>query len=52
MNKFVNIKYEILDSNVCNIIQKYYNINDIQKFNFFIQNNIIYIEDLDEYIYL
>ena len=51
MNKFVNIKYEILDSNVCNIIQKYYNINDIQKFNFFIQNNIIYIEDLDEYIY-
>lgn len=51
MNKFIDIKYENLDSDICNIIQKYYSINEISKFNLYVQDNVLFIKNLNEYIY-
>ena len=51
MNKFIDIKYENLDSNVCNILQKYYSIDKIAKLKLSIKDNILFIKDLNEYIY-
>lgn len=51
MNKFVDIKYENLDSNISNILLKYYDIDKIPKLSLFINNNILLIKELDEYIY-
>ena len=51
MNKFIDIKYENLDSNLSNILQKYYSIDKIAKLKLSIKDNILYIKDLNEYIY-
>ena len=49
--KFIDIKYENLNSELSNILLKYYNIDKIPKFNIMINNNILYIKELNEYIY-
>ena len=51
MNKFIDIKYENLDSYISNILQKYYSIDKIAKLKLSIKDNILYIKDLNEYIY-
>ena len=51
MNKFVDIKYENLDSDISNILLKYYDIDKIPKLSLFINNNILLIKELNEYIY-
>lgn len=49
--KFIDIKYENLNSELSNILLKYYDIDKIPKFNIMINNNILYIKELNEYIY-
>ena len=51
MNKFAYIKYENLELEISNVLLKYYDSNKIPKLNLYVNNNILYIKDLDEYIY-
>tara|TARA_Y200000002_G_C22674377_1_gene661435 strand:+ start:480 stop:1730 length:1251 start_codon:yes stop_codon:yes gene_type:complete len=51
MNKFVDIKYENLDSEISNLLLKYYDIDKIPKFNIQVNNNALLIKELNEYIY-
>jgi len=51
MNKYIDVKYENLDSDICIIIQKYYNNNELSKFILQVQDNILFIKNLNEYIY-
>ena len=51
MNRFVDIKYENIDSTISNVLLKYYDIDKIPNLTFLVNNNIILIKELDEYIY-
>ena len=51
MNKFVDVKYENLDSYVSNILEKYYTIDKLAKLKLSIKDNILMIKDLNEEIY-
>lgn len=51
MKKFIDVKYENLESDISNILLKYYNIDQIPTLKIQINNNIMYIQDLNEYIY-
>lgn len=51
MNRFVDIKYENLNSTISNILLKYYEIDKIPNLTFSVNNNIIFIKELNEYIY-
>ena len=51
MNKYIDVKYENLDSDICIIIQKYYTNNEISKFILQVQDNILFLKNINEYIY-
>jgi len=51
MSSFLDIKYENLDSEISNILLKYYDVDKIPKLSIAINNNVLYIKELEEYIY-
>ena len=48
---FIKIKLEDIELEVINILQKYFSIDKLTNLNFKISDNILLIEELNEYIY-
>ena len=51
MNKFINIKLENLDYDIVNILSKYYDSETLSNMNISIYQNILFIQELNEFFY-
>ena len=51
IDSFININFINIEDDIKIILKKYYNINDIKNNHFYIKDRILYIKEIDEFVY-